>query len=78
MQPLAARTKERPMIELVFVACLAATPTTCEERRMQYVNVSLMECMMGAQPQLAQWSETHPGWRVGRWQCRFPQITKKA
>jgi hypothetical protein len=25
--------------------------------------------MMGAQPRMAEWTNTHPGWRVARWKC---------
>ena len=58
------------MIELVFVVCLRATPEFCEERSIAYLpEVSLMACMMQAQPHLAQWSETHPDLEIARWSC---------
>ncbi|QHQ34666.1 hypothetical protein [Algicella marina] len=66
------------MIELIFMACLATNPVECEERRMHYVDVSLMQCVMAAQPQLAKWTETHPGWQVGRWKCSYPRTAEKA
>lgn len=60
------------MIELVFIACLASNPATCEERALTFVNLpGLMACMMGAQPQLARWVEGHPKWRIERWRCRM-------
>ncbi len=59
------------MIELVFIACLAAAPDRCEENTLQFLApLSPMACMMGAQPQLAQWSARHPKWRIARWACR--------
>lgn len=59
------------MIELVFVVCLRTMPHLCEERSLAYVeDVSLMSCMMQAQPQLAQWSQTHPNFQVTRWSCQ--------
>lgn len=58
------------MIELLFVVWLDASPTTCERRAMQFVDVSPMACAMGAQPLLAQWAEEHPGWQVRRWTCQ--------
>lgn len=58
------------MIELVFVACLTAVPATCEERAMQFTDVTLITCALGAQPQLAEWIEQHPGWRIERWTCK--------
>ena len=58
------------MIELVFVACLVTVPDRCEEKALQFLDVTPMACMMGAQPQLAQWVEQHPKWRIARWSCR--------
>lgn len=58
------------MTELFFLVCLAASPDVCEERALQYLDVSLGACVMQAQPQLARWSEEHPGWAVRRWSCR--------
>ncbi|MBK0399874.1 hypothetical protein H0I76_11790 [Limibaculum sp. M0105] len=60
------------MIELVFVACLLSAPDRCEEKALQFVDVSHMACLMGAQPQLAEWTESHPKWRIARWSCRIP------
>ncbi|MFC5565923.1 hypothetical protein ACFPOC_05750 [Rubellimicrobium aerolatum] len=58
------------MIELAFLACLSAEPEICEDKAMQFADLSVMTCMMGAQPQLAQWQSEHPGWVVQRWSCR--------
>lgn len=58
------------MIELIFVVCLSATPTTCENRAMQFVDMTTTTCVMGAQPTLAQWVNEHPGWQIRRWTCR--------
>ena len=58
------------MIELIFVVCLTTAPATCEERAMQFTDVNLTTCSLGAQPQLAQWIEEHPGWRIERWTCQ--------
>lgn len=58
------------MIELIFVVCLAASPTSCEDKAMQFPDINVMTCTLGAQPQLAQWVNEHPGWRVQRWTCR--------
>ena len=59
------------MIELVFVACLLSAPERCEEKALLFADVTPMACMMGAQPQLAQWAETHPKWSIARWSCRL-------
>lgn len=58
------------MIELVFLACLSSQPEICEEKALQFTDLSLMTCLMGAQPQLALWQGDHPGWTVQRWTCR--------
>lgn len=58
------------MIELLFVACLGGTPSLCEEKAMQFVDVSVMSCTMGAQPLLARWAADHPGWEIRRWSCQ--------
>lgn len=58
------------MIELIFVTCLVTAPTECRERHLQFIDVSVMECMMGAQPQLAEWAVQNPKWQVGRWKCQ--------
>ena len=59
------------MIELVFIACLAANPANCEERALTFVDTPhLHGCLMSAQPQLARWADTHPEWRIARWRCR--------
>ena len=59
------------MIELAFVVCLRTMPDLCEQRSIAYLpDVGLMGCMMQAQPQLAQWSETHPNHTIARWTCQ--------
>lgn len=58
------------MIELVFVACMMQSPDACQERSMVYVDVAPMTCVMGAQPELAKWVQTHPHWQVIQWKCR--------
>jgi hypothetical protein len=59
------------MIELLFVTCLVASPDACQERSILYQqDVSLMGCMMIAQPELAKWAEAHPKDQIARWSCR--------
>ncbi len=58
-------------VELILVACLIMAPDTCQEER---VRVSMEPlpghaCMAGAPPLIAQWSTSHPAWRVARWRC---------
>ena len=60
------------MIELALVVCLAADPTKCKDVGLVYDNEDLtpMQCLMRAQPEVAKWSEQHPKWNVKRWSCR--------
>lgn len=59
------------MIELIFTVCLVASPESCEERHLTFAEaMTPMQCLMGAQPELAKWSEAHPKWRIGKWRCR--------
>ncbi|MBE3637005.1 hypothetical protein [Mangrovicoccus algicola] len=58
------------MIELLFLACLNASPGICEERSLLFTDITPMTCLMGAQPELARWSESHARWHVAKWSCR--------
>lgn len=60
------------MIELVLLACLVDSPDRCKDVALTYSAdaVTPMQCLMGAQPHIAQWSETHPNWQVRRWSCQ--------
>lgn len=58
------------MIELLFVTCLAASPSDCGEHRLILGDMTPARCMAAAQPELARWIETHPELRIHRWHCR--------
>jgi hypothetical protein len=60
------------MIELALIACLAAEPTKCKDVGLIFDSeaVTPMQCLMGAQPEIAKWVEAHPRWQVKRWSCR--------
>ncbi|MEM1298635.1 MAG: hypothetical protein AAGH68_05085 [Pseudomonadota bacterium] len=63
------------MIELLFVVCTAWDPTQCENRALQFQDtVTPLACLMGAQPQLAQWQLSHPKWRIKSWRCQSVQF----
>lgn len=59
------------MIVLVLLVCLAGDAQTCKDVHLSYSaqSVTLMQCLMGGQAQIAQWSNGHPKWRVKRWKC---------
>ncbi|MCJ8144192.1 hypothetical protein MKI84_14820 [Ancylobacter sp. A5.8] len=62
-------------MELILSICLITNPGTCRE---EAVSVNLeqptipVQCMMGALPVIAEWSESHPKWRVTKWRCGRP------
>lgn len=59
------------MIELLFLACFSQNVAQCEEHSFQYVDMTPMSCMMGAQPVLAKWGDQHPNWIITKWKCQY-------
>jgi hypothetical protein len=58
-------------MELILAVCMLSSPADCREER---VSISMeptapMQCMIGAQPVIAEWAQTHPKWKVERWRC---------
>jgi len=50
-------------IDLVVTVCAVLSPTTCEETHLVFSSdVSLRQCVMAAQPYIAQWIGEHPKW----------------
>jgi hypothetical protein len=64
------------MFELVFSACLIADPQSCKDVHLTYEGqrVSLMECAMVGQSEMAKWIEAHPKYRVRKFRCDTPRI----
>lgn len=64
------------MIELVMTVCIVAQPATCRDQRVLLdpdSGATPMQCMMSAQPTIAQWGSEHPNWFVQRWKCQYPR-----
>jgi hypothetical protein len=58
------------VIAILFTVCLVADPGTCRDHKITLLpGVTVIQCLMRAPPQIAQWCEEHPGWHVERWQC---------
>jgi hypothetical protein len=58
-----------PLIELVMLVCLAASPTECrEERPLTEIN-SVMACATQGQMVAAQWLSQHPAFTLSSWRC---------
>lgn len=64
-------------MELILSICLIASPVTCREEAVS-VSVEIppapVQCMIGAMPVIAEWSETHPKWKVLKWRCARPGV----
>ena len=66
------------MIDLVLLVCSLANPTSCQEQHLLFESQgSLRACMMQAPPYLAQWAGEHPGVRIARWRCDWPESERK-
>ena len=65
------------MIELLFIACIAGAPDQCREHSLLFTDISPMQCLMGAQPELAKWANTHPDARIQSWRCRTVSFAER-
>jgi hypothetical protein len=66
------------MIEIVLTVCAVSNPTYCEEKYLQFEwQGSVQQCMMGAQPYIAQWIGKHPEWMARKWTCEYPGHEKR-
>ncbi|WP_299508074.1 hypothetical protein [uncultured Roseobacter sp.] len=65
------------MIELLFVACLSTAPDECRERSLVFTDVSPMQCLMGAQPELVKWTASHPNQEIKSWRCRTVSFAER-
>jgi hypothetical protein len=66
-------------IDLIVTVCAVLSPATCEERHLVFSSdVSLRQCVMAAQPYIAQWVGEHPKWTAVRWRCEYPHNNEKA
>ncbi|MEJ1160830.1 hypothetical protein [Prosthecomicrobium sp. N25] len=61
-------------MELILAVCLLTSPENCREERLtiSMEETAPMQCMIGAQTIIAEWSQTHPKWKVARWRCGVP------
>jgi hypothetical protein len=61
------------MIDLVLTVCLITKPADCRVEHLYFESRgSLSQCMFLAPPEIAKWAGEHPGRRVVRWKCEFP------
>jgi hypothetical protein len=61
------------MIEIILMVCALSDPSRCEEQHLEFAwNGSPRQCMMAAQPYIAQWIGDHPKWEAKSWRCGYP------
>jgi len=66
------------MIEIVLTVCAVSQPSMCEDKHLQFAaESSLRQCVMTAQPYIAQWIGAHPEWTAVRWRCEYPGKREK-
>ena len=66
-------------IDLIITVCAVLSPATCEERHLVFSSdVSPRQCVMAAQPYIAQWVGEHPKWTAVRWRCEYPHANDRA
>lgn len=67
------------LIAIVFTVCALAHPDQCRDERLAFASSgSLRQCVMSAQPYLAQWIGEHPQWSIKRYRCEYPPLKGKA
>ena len=66
------------MIEIILTVCAIANPTNCEEKYLQFAwDGSLQQCMMAAQPYIAEWIGQHPAWTAKKGSCDYPDSKRR-
>ena len=62
------------MLLLILTVCSLSAPERCNEARIQVAeSITPGQCLMQAQPTIAQWAGEHPGERVTRWRCDYAE-----
>jgi hypothetical protein len=66
------------VIELIITVCAVLSPNVCEERHLTFsASFSPKQCVMAAQPYIAQWIGEHPKWTAVKWRCEYPHSNEK-
>jgi len=66
------------LIELVVTVCALSLPSQCEDQHFPFLaDTSLNQCVMNAQPFIAQWINEHPKWVAVRWRCNYAGSKEK-
>jgi len=67
------------LLVLILSVCFIDDPTQCKDVNLTYVedNVTPIQCVMKAQPEIAKWMEEHPKWVQKKWTCARDLPSKK-
>ncbi|HTO32367.1 MAG TPA: hypothetical protein VL202_14510 [Pararhizobium sp.] len=66
------------LVDLVLTVCELANPASCRSEHLYFESRgTLFQCMMLAPTEIAKWSEGHPGVKIVRWKCIFPDIDRE-
>lgn len=60
------------MIELIVAVCLIDQPNSCRDVHLgsNQENVSLNQCVMRGQLEMARWIGENPDWQIKKWKCQ--------
>ena len=60
------------MLEVFATVCLLSSEGGCKDIKLSFMdeNITVQQCIIQAQPELAKWIGEHPGWRVAKFGCR--------
>ncbi len=67
------------MLDLIVLVCSLANPAVCQEQHILFdaQGGTPRSCALHAPPYIAQWVGEHPGVRVARWRCEWPNSERK-
>jgi hypothetical protein len=69
---LTGRELAMGLIELIVTVCAVSLPSQCEDQHFLFsAGMSLNQCVMNAQPYIAQWINEHPKWVAVRRRCGY-------
>jgi hypothetical protein len=65
-------------IEIILTVCAVSQPGQCEDKHLQFAaEASTQQCLMTAQPYIAQWIGEHPQWTPVRWRCEHSNARER-
>ncbi len=67
------------LVELIVTVCALSLPSQCEDQHLSFTaNMSLNQCVLNAQPYIAQWINEHQKWVAVRWRCDYGGSKEKS